>query len=119
LPLPPQIERNYPRSLPERLYRQLIFPSSIPPVASNACSADGVSEIGRKTRPLNWFKRLSPHLAGDQLFRNSLDAFRDTLPPSSQLGRNATAWGNSLVQRLFFSKVNTATVRVLPMVVKW
>jgi len=55
-------------------------------------------------------------LGGDGIgsTRNSLDAFRDTLPTViPAVGEKRYRDDFSCVQRLFFSKVNTATVRVL------
>jgi len=113
----PQIERNYPRSLRAPVSTTDLFLLPYQSVASNACSADGVSEIGCKTRPLNW-KHSSGYLRTWRRWNQFCQKFPRRLPryPSTVIPAvgDATAWGNfSCVQRLFFSKVNTATVRVL------
>jgi len=76
----PQIERNYPRSLPERLYRQLIFPLPYPNRLRPMLALLMVYQIGlAKTAPL--VSRLSPRLAAmESFYQKFLDAFRDTLP---------------------------------------
>ena len=78
----PQIERNHPRPLVEKLYRQ------------------------------------SPHLAGmeSNLPELSLRTFQDTLPeliPAQGAKRYRVGMILGCVQKLFFDRVNQATVRVL------
>lgn len=118
----PQIERNYPRSLPERLYRQLIFslfpyPNRLRPLLAPLMVYQklGLQKLVRSTGLL---KRLSPRLAAMEsvLPEIPLDAFRDNLPtviPAQGEKRYRVGMILGCVQRLFFSKVNTATVRVL------
>jgi glycolate oxidase iron-sulfur subunit len=118
----PQIERNYPRSLPERLYRQLIFsffpyPNRLRPMLALLMVYQklGVQKLVRSTGLL---KRLSPRLAAMEsvLPEIPLDAFQDTLStliPAVGEKRYRVGVILGCVQRLFFSKVNTATVRVL------
>ncbi|MBD1834770.1 4Fe-4S dicluster domain-containing protein [Cyanobacteria bacterium FACHB-472] len=118
----PQIERNYPRSLPEKLYRQLIFSLFPYPNRLRVMLAPlmvyqklGLQKIVRSTGLL---KRISPHLAAmeSNLPELSLKAFQDTLPeliPAEGEKRYRVGVILGCVQRLFFSKVNEATVRVL------
>ena len=118
----PQIERNYPRSLPERLYRQLIFslfpyPNRLRPLLAALLVYQklGVQKLVRSTGLL---KRLSPRLAAMEsiLPKIPLDAFRDnfaTVIPAEGEKRYRVGVILGCVQRLFFSKVNEATVRVL------
>ncbi len=118
----PQIERNYPRSLPGKLYRQLIFSLFPYPNRLRVMLAPlmvyqklGLQKIVRSTGLL---KRISPHLAAmeSNLPELSLKAFQDTLPeliPAEGEKRYRVGVILGCVQRLFFSKVNEATVRVL------
>jgi len=118
----PQIERNYSRSLPDKLYRKLIFslfpyPNRLRPLLAVLLVYQklGLQKLVRATGLL---KRVSPHLAAMEfnLPQLSLKAFRDSLPDviSSQ-GAKRYRVGMILgcVQRLFFPGVNEATVRVL------
>ena len=117
-----QIERNYPRSLPDRLYRQIIFSLFPYPNRLRVMLAPllvyqklGLQKLVRATGLL---QRLSPRLAAmeSNLPAISLDAFRDTIPDViSAQGEKRYRVGMILgcVQRLFFSPVNAATVRVL------
>lgn len=118
----PQIERNYRRSLPDRLYRQLIFslfpyPNRLRPLLALLMVYQklGLQKLVRSTGLL---KRLSPRLAAMEsvLPKIPRDAFRDTLPtviPAQGEKRYRVGVILGCVQRLFFSKVNDATVRVL------
>ena len=118
----PQIERNYPRSLPERLYRQLIFslfpyPNRLRPMLALLVVYEklGLQKLVRSTGLLKW---VSPQLAAMEAILPKIprDAFRDTLPTLILAqGKKRYRVGVILgcVQRLFFSKVNDATVRVL------
>ncbi len=117
-----QIERNYPRSLPERLYRQIIFSLFPYPNRLRVMLAPllvyqklGLQKLVRATGLL---QRISPRLAAmeSNLPAISLDAFRDTLPdviPAQGEKRYRVGMILGCVQRLFFSPVNAATVRVL------
>lgn len=118
----PQIERNYPRSLPERLYRQLIFslfpyPNRLRPLLALLMVYQklGLQKLVRSTGLL---KRISPQLAAMESILPKIprDAFRDTLPtviPAQSEKRYRVGVILGCVQRLFFSRVNDATVRVL------
>lgn len=118
----PQIERNYPRSLPDKLLRQLIF--SLFPYPNRlrvllvpllVYQKLGVQKLVRSTGLLH---RLSPRLAAMEsiLPKLPLSAFQDNLPtiiPSQGKKRYRVGVILGCVQRLFFSPVNEATVRVL------
>lgn len=118
----PQIERNYPRSFPDRLLRQLIFflfpyPNRLRVllVPLLVYQKLGVQKLVRSTGLL---KRLFPRLAAMEsiLPKLPLSAFRDTLPtiiPAQGEKRYRVGMILGCVQRLFFSPVNEATVRVL------
>lgn len=118
----PQIERNYPRSLPDKLLRQLIF--SLFPYPNRlrvllvpllVYQKLGVQKLVRSTGLL---KLVSPRLAAMEsiLPKLPLSAFQDNLPtiiPSQGEKRYRVGVILGCVQRLFFSPVNEATVRVL------
>lgn len=118
----PQIERNYPRSLPDRLLRQLIF--SLFPYPNRlrvllvpllVYQKLGVQKLVRSTGLLKLF---SPRLAAMESILPKLpfSAFRDNLPtiiPAQGEKRYRVGMILGCVQRLFFSPVNEATVRVL------
>jgi glycolate oxidase iron-sulfur subunit len=118
----PQIERNYPRSLPDKLYRQLIFSFFPYPnrvrvllVGLLVYQKLGLQKLVRSTGLL---KRISPRLAAmESVLPNiSLNSFRDNLPtviPAQGEKRYRVGMILGCVQRLFFSPVNEATVRVL------
>ncbi|GAC1463650.1 MAG: heterodisulfide reductase-related iron-sulfur binding cluster [Chamaesiphon sp.] len=118
----PQIERNHQRSLPERLYRQLIFSLFPYPERLRILLAPlfiyqklGLQKLIRSTGLL---KRLSPHVAAMEgnLPQLSLDAFHESLPeliPAQGKKRYRVGVILGCVQRLFFPNVNEATVRVL------
>jgi len=118
----PQIERNYPRSLPDRLFRQIIFslfpyPNRLRPLLAALLVYQklGVQKFVRSTGLL---KRLSPRLAAMEsiLPKLPLSAFQDNLPtiiPAQGEKRYRVGMILGCVQRLFFSPVNEATVRVL------
>jgi glycolate oxidase iron-sulfur subunit len=118
----PQIERNYQRSLPERFYRQIIF--SLFPYPNRlrlflvpllVYQKLGLQKLVRATGLL---KRFSPQLAAMEsiLPQISLASFKDNLPtviPAQGEKRYRVGMILGCVQRLFFSPVNEATVRVL------
>ncbi|MBW4638097.1 MAG: (Fe-S)-binding protein [Gloeocapsa sp. UFS-A4-WI-NPMV-4B04] len=118
----PQIERNYPRSLPDKLLRQLIFSLFPYPNRLRVLLVPlliyqklGVQKLVRSTGLL---KLLSPRLAAMEsiLPKLPLSAFQDNLPtiiPSQGEKRYRVGVILGCVQRLFFSPVNEATVRVL------
>jgi glycolate oxidase iron-sulfur subunit len=118
----PQIERNYPRSLGDRLFRQLIFSLFPYPERLRVFLAPlmlyqklGMPQLVRATGLL---KRLSPRLAAMEtlLPQVTVQSFQDPLPPLVPAqGEKRYRVGMILgcVQRLFFSDVNEATARVL------
>lgn len=118
----PQIERNYERSLPDTLYRKLIFNLFPYPNRLRVLLAPlmvyqklGLQQLVRASGLL---KRLSPRLAAmeSNLPNLTLDAFYEPLPeviPAVGEKRYRVGMILGCVQRLFFSKVNNATVRVL------
>lgn len=118
----PQVERNYPRNLLDRLYRQLIF--SVFPYPNRVrwllvpllvYQALGLQKLVRSTGLLKLF---SPRLAAMEsiLPKITLGSFKDGFPtviPASCEKRYRVGMILGCVQRLFFSPVNEATVRVL------
>lgn len=118
----PQVERNYPRSLPDRLIRALIFNLFPYPerlrvflVPLYVYQKLGVQNLVRSTGLLN---KIFPRLAAmDSILPQlSLSAFQDNLPdiiPAVGEKRYRVGVILGCVQRLFFSPVNEATVRVL------
>jgi glycolate oxidase iron-sulfur subunit len=118
----PQIERNYSRSLPDKLYRKLIFSLFPYPnrlrvllVPLMVYQKLGLQKLVRSTGLL---QRLSPRLAAmeSNLPEITPSSFADTLPeviPAEGEKRYRVGVILGCVQRLFFSKVNEATVRVL------
>jgi glycolate oxidase iron-sulfur subunit len=118
----PQVERNYPRTLPDKLYRQLIFslfpyPNRVRVLLTGlfAYQKLGLQKIVRRAGLL---KLVSPRLAAMEsvLPQISLSSFRDDIPaiiPAVGEKRYRVGMILGCVQRLFFSDVNTATVRVL------
>ncbi|MFB2837244.1 (Fe-S)-binding protein [Floridanema evergladense] len=118
----PQIERNYSRSLPDTLYRKLIFNLFPYPQRLRVLLAPllvyqklGFPKFFRATGLL---KKISPRLgAMESLLPNvTAKSFVDTLPeviPAKGEKRYRVGVILGCVQRLFFSKVNEATVRVL------
>ncbi|MBR8835628.1 MAG: 4Fe-4S dicluster domain-containing protein [Stigonema ocellatum SAG 48.90 = DSM 106950] len=116
-----QIERNYPRSLWDRLLRKLIFSLFPYPQRLRVFLAPlwvyqklGLSKLVRATGLL----RISPRLAAMEsiLPEISLKSFQDHFPdviPAQGKKRYRVGMILGCVQRLFFSPVNEATVRVL------
>ena len=118
----PQIERNYQRPLVERLYRQFIFGLFPYPnrlrlllIPLFIYQKLGLQKLVRQTGIV---EKISPHLAGmeSNLPELSLSTFQDTLPaliPAQGTQRYRVGMILGCVQRLFFDRVNQATVRVL------
>lgn len=118
----PQVERNYPRSLLDQLYRWIIFSFFPYPnrvrlllIPLLVYQKLGLQQLVRATGLL---KRLSPRLAAMEaiLPKISLQSFRDNFPtviPAGGEKRYRVGMILGCVQRLFFSPVNEATVRVL------
>jgi glycolate oxidase iron-sulfur subunit len=118
----PQVERNHRRSLPDQLYRQLIFSLFPYPNRLRVLLVPllfyqklGMQKLVRATGLL---KRISPRLAGMEgnLPTLTLDTFQEKLPeiiPAEGKQRYRVGVILGCVQRLFFSGINEATVRVL------
>jgi glycolate oxidase iron-sulfur subunit len=118
----PQIERNHQRPLVERLYRQFIFGLFPYPnrlrlllIPLFVYQKLGLQKLIRQTKIV---EKVSPHLAAmeSNLPELSLSTFQDTLPELiSAQGTQRYRVGMILgcVQKLFFDRVNQATVRVL------
>ncbi len=118
----PQIERNHQRPFIERLYRQFIFSLFPYPNRLRVLLAPlfiyqklGLQKIVRQTGII---EKISPHLAGMESNLPTLDlsAFQDTLPelvPAQGEQRYRVGMILGCVQKLFFDRVNQATVRVL------
>lgn len=128
----PQVERNYPRSVPEKIFRQLIF--SLFPYPERLrflltplwlYQKMGLPKLVRNTGIL---AKLSPRLAAMEAIlppievrsalrgrrqRRSLDAQLPEVIPAQGKQRYRVGMILGCVQRLFFSSVNQATIRVL------
>ncbi|MBH8553170.1 4Fe-4S dicluster domain-containing protein [Nostocaceae cyanobacterium CENA357] len=117
-----QVERNYSRSLPDQLFRQLIFSLFPNPdllrfllVPLLVYQKLGFSKFFQATGLL---KKISPRLAAMEsiLPKITLQSFQDNLPdiiPAKGQKRYRVGVILGCVQRLFFSPINEATVRVL------
>jgi glycolate oxidase iron-sulfur subunit len=118
----PQVERNYPRSLSDRIFRALIFNLFPYPGRLRLLlpflylyQKSGLQKLVRATGLL---KKFFPRLAAMEanLPDVTLDAFRDKLPdvvPAQGEKRYRVGVILGCVQRVLFSPVNEATVRVL------
>ncbi len=118
----PQVERNYSRSVGDRLFRQLIFSLFPYPERLRALLLPlmvyqklGMPQLVRATGLL---KRFSPRLAAMEtlLPQVTVQSFQDNLPtvvPAQGQQRYRVGMILGCVQRLFFSDVNEATARVL------
>ncbi|MGC8711949.1 MAG: (Fe-S)-binding protein [Leptodesmis sp.] len=118
----PQIERNHPRSLPEKLLRSLIFKTFPYPnrlrILLRPLSLYQKLGLQRLVRSLGFLPRISPQLAAmeSMLPPISPQAFQDKLPeliPAQGEKRYRVGMLLGCVQRLFNPEVNDATVRVL------
>src|SRR5579883_2320781 len=118
----PQIERNHPRSLPEKLLRRLIFSTFPYPnrmrLLLRPLGIYQKSGLQRWVRSLGFLKQISPQLAAmESVLPNiSPQAFQDPLPaviPAEGKTRYRVGLLLGCVQRLFNPEVNDATVRVL------
>ncbi|MTJ51175.1 (Fe-S)-binding protein [Dolichospermum sp. UHCC 0259] len=117
-----QVERNYNRSLPDKLVRQLIFSLFPNPDLLRILLFPllvyqklGISKVLQAT---GLIKAVSPRLAAMEsiLPEITLKSFQDNLPdiiPAKGEKRYRVGVILGCVQRLFFSGVNEATVRVL------
>lgn len=118
----PQVERNYSRNILDQIYRQLIFqlfpyPNRLRPllVPLWAYQNLGFQTLIRRTGLL---KKVSPRLAAMESILPQItpQSFRSNLPdmiPAQGKKRFRVGVILGCVQRLFFSPVNKATVRVL------
>lgn len=118
----PQIERNYPRSLPEKLLRSLIFNTFPYPnrlrFLLRPLSLYQKLGVQRLVRSLGFLPRISSQLAAMEAMLPPISpqAFQDTLPeiiPAQGEKRYRVGMLLGCVQRLFNPEVNDATVRVL------
>ncbi|MDX2230202.1 MAG: heterodisulfide reductase-related iron-sulfur binding cluster [Leptolyngbyaceae cyanobacterium bins.349] len=117
-----QVERNHPRSLPEKLIRQFIF--SLFPYPHRLRLLLRPVGLYQKTglqklvRSLGFLQQLSPQLAAMEAMLPPISpqAFQDTMPeriPAQGEPRYRVGMLLGCVQRLFNPEVNEATVRVL------
>lgn len=119
----PQLERNFPRSVPEQILRRLIF--SIFPYPQRLRLLLRPLQVYQRLGIRGWlrqsfvFKRLMPRtLAAMEsvLPPLSAQAFQDSLPelvPAQGERRYRVGMILGCVQRIFLPEVNEATVRVL------
>ncbi|HLO86615.1 MAG TPA: (Fe-S)-binding protein [Nostocaceae cyanobacterium] len=117
-----QVERNYPRNFGDKLFRQLIFSLFPNPdllrillIPLLLYQKSGINKLLRAT---GLIKKISPRLAAMEaiLPEITLKTFQDNLPdviPAQGKKRYRVGVILGCVQRLFFSPVNEATVRVL------
>jgi len=117
-----QVERNHPRSLPEKLLRQLIFSTFPYPNRMRWLLRPlGIyqkSGLQKWVRSLGFLKQISPQLGAMEATLPTIpsEAFHDTLPeliPAQGEQRYRVGLILGCVQRLFNPEVNDATVRVL------
>lgn len=118
----PQVERNYERSLGDRVMRSLIFnlfpyPNRLRPLLAPLYLYQKLN-LQKVVRSTGLLQKFFPRLAAmESILPNvTLDSFRDDMPevipaPGEKRYRVGVILG--CVQRLFFSPVNEATVRVL------
>ena len=118
----PQVERNQPRNLADRLIRTLIFNlfpypnrlrTFLPPLL--VYQKSGLQKLVRQTGLL---QKVSPRLAAMESILPEITAssLQDNLPeiiPAQGEKRYRVGVILGCVQRLFFSAVNSATIRVL------
>ncbi|HEY9645157.1 MAG TPA: heterodisulfide reductase-related iron-sulfur binding cluster [Chroococcidiopsis sp.] len=118
----PQIERNYGRSLPERLIRQLIFSTFPYPnrlrLLLRPLGAYQTTGLQKWVRSLGILKQLSPQLAAMESMLPKIppQAFQDSgaeLIPALGKTRYRVGLVLGCVQRVFNPAVNEATIRVL------
>lgn len=118
----PQIQRNYDRSLPQKVIRSLIFslfpyPDRIRLLLAPLAIYQRLG-ISKMLQASGLLKRLSPNLAAMESLLPEVtpSCFSDTLPEMiAAKGEKRYRVGMILgcVQRVFFSGVNEATARVL------
>ena len=118
-----QVERNYPRSLPEQLLRKFIFATFPYPNRLRVLLAPllvyqklGFQKLLRST---GWLEKFLPEqitAMESVLPELTPDAFKDNLPeviPAKGEKRYRVGMILGCVQRVFLPEVNNATVRVL------
>lgn len=117
-----QVERNHPRSLPEKLLRQLIFSTfPYPDRMRWLLRPLGIyqkSGLQRWVRSIGFLQQISPQLSAMEAMLPPIaaTAFQDNLPeiaPAEGQTRYRVGLILGCVQRLFNPEVNDATVRVL------
>ncbi len=118
----PQVERNQPRNLGDRLIRTLIFnifpyPKRLQLLLPSFWFYQ-ISGLQNLIRKIQLLEKISPRLAAMEsiLPQVTKDCFKDNLPdiiPAQGEKRYRVGFILGCVQRLFFSPVNEATVRVL------
>ena len=118
----PQVERNQPRTLADRLIRTLIFnlfpyPNRLRTFIPSLLlyQKSGLQKLIRQT---GFLKKVSPRLAAmesilPQITTNSLYDRLPEIIPAQGKKRYRVGMILGCVQRLFFDSVNEATVRVL------
>ncbi|MDJ0516145.1 MAG: (Fe-S)-binding protein [Trichodesmium sp. MO_231.B1] len=118
----PQVERNIPRSLPDKLIRNLIFnlfpyPNRLRPllIPLFVYQKLGFPKLIRASKLL---EKISPRLAAMEsiLPEITVDSFQNNYPtiiPAQGEKRYRVGLILGCVQRIFFSPVNMATIRVL------
>ena len=118
----PQVQRNHPRNLPERMIRGLIFSLFPHPDRLRLLLTPLLlyqkSGLSRLIRTTGWLKLASPNLAAMESLMPTVTArcFQDNLPeriPAQGEKRYRVGMILGCVQRVFFSDVNEATARVL------
>ncbi|MBD2150662.1 4Fe-4S dicluster domain-containing protein [Pseudanabaena sp. FACHB-1277] len=118
-----QVERNYPRSLPEQVLRQFIFATFPYPNRLRVLLAPLLvyQKLGfqKLLRSLGWLEKYLPkQIAAMESILPALtpQAFQDSLPeliPAQGEKRYRVGMLLGCVQRIFLPEVNNATVRVL------
>jgi glycolate oxidase iron-sulfur subunit len=117
-----QVERNYPRSLPDRILRKLMFSLLPYPKRLRVLMAPMIpyQKLGlqKLIRSTGAFRKVFPRLASMEsiLPEIPMSAFRDSLPaliPAQGEKRYRVGMILGCIQRLLFANVNEATVRVL------
>ena len=116
----PQVERNYPRSLKERLFRRLVFATFTHPGRLRALVPllSASRRLGLRKAARRSFLRRFPRLQVLESLAPSVSSSATTarLPevtPAKGHRRARVGLLQGCVQRVFFHHVNAATVRVL------
>jgi glycolate oxidase iron-sulfur subunit len=117
----PQVERNYPRSLKERLFRRFVFATFTHPGRLRALvpllSASrrlGLRKAARRSAFLRRFPRLQVlESLAPSVSSSATTARLPEVTPAKGHRRARVGLLQGCVQRVFFNHVNAATVRVL------